>query len=103
MKEKLQILDIAEAKVPKNMMQLLQPLDLTTNGTSKKIEKREFSSYFTKRIMQAMLKDPYSAVGWRAEGPSDFSTPRLKGVLSLLLLGLSYLEMRRCRSRRRWL
>ena len=57
MKEKLQILDIAEAKVPKNMTHLLQPLDLTANGTAQKIEKREFSSYFTKRIMQAMLKD----------------------------------------------
>ena len=34
-KEKLQIFDIAEAKVPKNMTHLLQPLDLTTNGTAK--------------------------------------------------------------------
>ena len=58
MNEKLQILDIAEAKVPKNMTHLHQPLDLTTNGTAKKIEKREFNSHFTKRIMQAMLKDP---------------------------------------------
>ena len=58
LKEKLQVLDIAEGKVPKNMTHLLLLVDLTTNGTEKKIEKREFSSYFTKGIMQAMLKDP---------------------------------------------
>ena len=31
-----------------------------------------------------------SVVGWRAEGPSGFSTPRIRGVPSLLLLGFSF-------------
>ena len=33
----------------------------------------------------------YSVVGWRAEGPSGFSTPRLGGVPSLFLLPIVFL------------
>ena len=40
------------------MMHLLQPLDLTTNGVAKKMEKKDFSEYFTSAITQAMLKNP---------------------------------------------
>ena len=51
-------LNIKDAKVPKNITHLLQPLDLTTNGVVKKIEQREFSNYFTNRITEALLADP---------------------------------------------
>ena len=44
--------------VPKNMTHLLQPLDLTTNGSLKKFEKREFSEYFTSCIMKALEIEP---------------------------------------------
>ena len=57
----------------------------------------------TKQLLKRM-KDiaTDSVVDRRAEGPSGFSTPRLRGVPSLLLLEFSFLEMRRW-SRRRWL
>ena len=58
MKEKLQVSHIEVAQVPKNMTLLLHQLDLTTNGVAKKMEKNEFSAYFTSFIMQAMLRDP---------------------------------------------
>lgn len=44
--------------VPKNMTHLLQPLDLTTNGSLKKLEKRAFSKYFTSSIMSALREEP---------------------------------------------
>ena len=44
--------------VPKNMTHLLQPLDLTTNASFKKYEKRVFSEYFTSCIMEALTNDP---------------------------------------------
>ena len=44
--------------VPSNMTHLFQPLDLTTNSAAKKIEKREFSNYFTECITEALLKNP---------------------------------------------
>ena len=55
-KEKLSTLRSEEVQVPKNMTHLLQPLDL--NGVAKKMEKKEFSEYFTSVITQAMLKNP---------------------------------------------
>ena len=50
--------EIAVEKVPKNLTHLLQPLDLTRNGAIKKIERREFSNYFTSVVMQELLNDP---------------------------------------------
>ena len=44
--------------VPKNMTHLLQPLDLTTNASVKKMEKKCFSEYFTNAITKEMLRDP---------------------------------------------
>ena len=41
--------------VPKNMTHLLQPLDVSTNGTTKKIEKKEFSNYIGSIITNEML------------------------------------------------
>ena len=58
MKEKLSTLRSEEVQVPKNMTHLLQPFDLTTNGVAKKMEKKDFSEYFTSVITQAMLKTP---------------------------------------------
>ena len=37
---------------------LLQPLDLTTNSASKKIERKEFSNYFSECIAKALLANP---------------------------------------------
>ena len=39
---KLDELNIKHVMVPKNMLQLLQPLDLTTNDATKKMENRAF-------------------------------------------------------------
>ena len=39
---KLDELSIKHVMVPKNMLQLLQPLDLTTNDATKKMENRAF-------------------------------------------------------------
>ena len=44
--------------VPKNMTHLLQPLDLTTNGSVNKMEKKCFSKYFTNAITKEILCDP---------------------------------------------
>ena len=44
--------------VPKNMAHLLQPLDLTTNASVKKMEKKCFSEYITNTITKEMLRDP---------------------------------------------
>ena len=49
---------IEAVMVPKNMTHLLQPLDLTTNASFKKYEKRVFSEYFTSCIMEALTNGP---------------------------------------------
>ena len=49
---------IESVMVPKNMTHLLQPLDLTTNASLKKIEQRAFSKYFSSSIMEALKEDP---------------------------------------------
>ena len=40
------------------MTHLFQPLDLTTNASLKKIDKRAFSKYFSSSIMEALKEDP---------------------------------------------
>ena len=54
----LERLAFKQVMVPKNMTHLLQPLDLTTNASVKKMEKRAFSDYFTSTITEAMLQNP---------------------------------------------
>ena len=49
---------IESVMVPKNVTHLLQPLDLTTNASFKKYEKRASSEYFTSCIMEALTNDP---------------------------------------------
>ena len=44
--------------VPKNMIHLLQPLELTTNASVKKMRKKCFSEYFTNAVKKEMLRDP---------------------------------------------
>ena len=45
--------------MPKNMTpHLLQPLDLTTNTSLKKIEKKTFSKYLSSSIIEALKEDP---------------------------------------------
>ena len=41
-------------EVPKNMTHLLQPLDLTTNASVKKMEKRGFSDHCTSTITETL-------------------------------------------------
>ena len=43
---------------PKNMTHLLQPLDLTTNGSLKKFKKKAFSEYFCSLISKELKNDP---------------------------------------------
>ena len=49
---------IESVVVSRNMTHLLQPLDLTTNASPKKYEKRAFSEYFTFCIMEALKIAP---------------------------------------------
>ena len=49
-------LNIKVVPVPKT--HLLQPLDLTTNASVKKIEKRGFSDYFTSTVTNVLEKEP---------------------------------------------
>ena len=49
---------IESAVVPKSMTHLLQSLDLTTNTSSKKIEKRAFGKYFSTSIVETLKEDP---------------------------------------------
>ena len=51
-------LNIVQVMVPKNMTHLLQPLDLTTNASVRKMEKKCISEYFTNAITKEMLRDP---------------------------------------------
>ena len=51
-------MNIKEVEIPKNMIHLLQPLDLTTNGVVKKMKQRKFNDYFTNSITKALLTIP---------------------------------------------
>ena len=55
--ERLGELGVVVVMVPKNMTYLLQPLDVTTNGNIRKIEKKKFCSYFASIIISEMLID----------------------------------------------
>ena len=44
--------------VPKNMTHLLRPLDLTTNASVEKMEKRAFGDHFTSTMTEVMLQNP---------------------------------------------
>ena len=50
--------NIVSVMVPKKLTHLLQPLDLTTNGSFKKIEKAAFSNYFTTTITKELQVEP---------------------------------------------
>ena len=54
----LEHLNIKDVEVLKNITQLPQPLDLTTNRVVKKMEQCKFSSYFINWIAEALLADP---------------------------------------------
>ena len=56
--QELKRLNIVQVMVPKNMTHLLQPLDLTTNASMKKMEKKSFIDYFTNVITEEMLRNP---------------------------------------------
>ena len=50
--------NLVTVMVPKNLTHLLQPLDLTTNGSFKKMEKAAFRDYFTNMITRELKIDP---------------------------------------------
>ena len=56
--KELQRLNIVQVMVRKYMTHLLQPLDLATNASVKKMKKKCFSEYFTNPITKEMLRDP---------------------------------------------
>ena len=43
--------------VPKNMTHLLKPLDLDTNGSLKKFEKKAFDEYFCSSTLKKLKND----------------------------------------------
>ena len=55
--ERLAELGVVATIAPKDMTHLLQPLDVTTNGNVKKIEKKELSNYIISIITKEMLID----------------------------------------------
>ena len=58
----LEKLNVKVVTVPKNMTHLLQPLELATNTSVKKIEKCGFNEYFTSTITETLEKDPHRDV-----------------------------------------
>ena len=48
---------IESVMVPNNMTPLLQPVDLTTNASLKKMGKGALSEYFSSSVMEALKKD----------------------------------------------
>ena len=71
--------------VPKNMNHLLQPLDLTTNASVKKMEKRGFSDYFTSTITETLEKDPQRDV---TTVEVDLKLSTLKPIHAKLLMSI---------------
>ena len=55
--ERLAELGVVVVMVPKKMRHLLELLDVTTNGTIMKIEKKQFSNYIASIITKEMLID----------------------------------------------
>ncbi len=55
---RLEELNIVSVLVPKNLTHLLQPLDITTNGKIKKMERAAFSDYLTNAIMEYLSENP---------------------------------------------
>ena len=56
--KELERLNIVQVVVPKSMTHLLQSLDLKTNASVKKMEKKCFSEYFINAMTKEMLRDP---------------------------------------------
>ena len=81
----LEKLNIKAVMVPKNMTHLLQPLDLTTNASVKKMEKRGFSAYFTSTITEALEKDPNRDV---ATIKVDLKLSTLKPIHAKVLMSI---------------
>ncbi|PFX11493.1 hypothetical protein AWC38_SpisGene24750 [Stylophora pistillata] len=62
-----------------------QPLDLTTNGSVKKMEKRGFSDYFTSTITETLEKDPQRDV---TTIEVDLKLSTLKPIHAKLLMSI---------------
>ena len=67
------------------MTHLLQPLDLTTNASVKKMEKRGFSDYFTSTITETLEKDPQRDV---TTIEVDLKLSTLKPIHAKLLMSI---------------
>ena len=81
----LERLNINVVAVPKNMTHLLKPLDLTTNASVKKMEKRGFSDYFTSTITETLEKDPQRDV---TTIEVDLKLSTLKPIHAKLLMSI---------------
>ena len=81
----LERLNINVVAVPKNMTHLLQRLDLTTNASVKKMEKRGFSDYFTSTITETLEKDPQRDV---TTIEVDLKLSTLKPIHAKLLMSI---------------
>ena len=78
-------IDIKVVPVTKNMTRLLQPLDLTTNASVKKMEKRGFSDYFTSTITKVLENEPNRDV---ATIEVDFRLSTLKQIHAMVLMDI---------------
>ena len=84
-KRELQKLNIKVVGVPRNMAHLLQPLDLTTNASVKRMEKHGFSDYFTSTITSALEREPNRDV---ATIEVDLKLWTLKPIHTKALIGI---------------
>ena len=83
----LERLNIKVVTVPKDMTHLLQPLDLTSNASVKKMEKRTFNYSFTSSITE-IARDA-------ATIEVDLKLSPLKPILAKLLMSIhSFLVIR---------
>ena len=71
--------------VPKNLTHLLQPLNLTTNGSFKKMEKAAFRDYFTNRITSELQIGPEKDV---TTIKIDFTLSTLKPIHAMVMTNI---------------
>ena len=77
--------------VSKNRTHLLQPLDLTSNDSLKKFEKKAFSEYFCSSILKELKDDPTCDV---TAITVDLGLPALKPFQRKSLAGERKLQTR---------
>ena len=86
---------IETVMVSKDMTHLLQPLDLTTNGSLKKFAKKAVREYFSSSILKELKNDPTCDV---TTTKVDLSLSRLK-LLHAKLMKNAYNYFASCRGK----